>query len=47
MALDAISIQFFGSVREVARGVGKLAARMAAVAEGAGDTLPVDLILFP
>jgi hypothetical protein len=47
MAFDAVLIQCFGHIGESARGIGKLAARMAAVAKGAGDTLPMSLILFP
>ena len=47
MALDAISVQCLRHIGEVTRGIGKLATRMAAMAEGAGDALPVNLILFP
>jgi len=47
MAFDAVLIQCFGHIGEPARGIGKLAARMTAVAKGAGDTLPVNLILLP
>ena len=47
MTFDAVLIQCFGHIGEPARGIGKLAARMTAVAKGAGDALSVDLILFP
>ena len=47
MAFDAVLIQCFGHIREPVRGIGKLAARMTTMAEGAGDALPMNLILFP
>ncbi len=47
MAFDAIPIQFFGHIGKLARGISKLAARMTAVTEGAGDALSVNLILLP
>jgi len=47
VAFDAVPIQCFGHIGEPARGIGKLAARMTAVAEGAGDALPMNFILFP
>jgi len=47
MAFDAISIELLGDIGEPARCIGKLTARMTAMAEGAGNTLPMNLILFP
>jgi hypothetical protein len=47
MAFDAVLIQCFGHIGERARGIGKLTARMTAMAKGAGDTLSVSFILFP
>ena len=47
MAFDAVLIQCFGHIGEPARGIGKLTARMTAVAKGTGDTLSMNLILFP
>jgi hypothetical protein len=47
MTFDAISIQFFGHIGKFAWSIGKLAARMAAMAKGTGDALPMNLVLFP
>jgi hypothetical protein len=47
MTFDAISIQFFGHIGKFTWSIGKLAARMAAMAKGTGDALSMNLILFP
>jgi hypothetical protein len=47
MTFNAVSIQCLGHIGEPTRSIGKLAARMWAVAKGAGDALSMDLIFFP
>jgi hypothetical protein len=47
MAFDAVPIQCLGHIGELTGGISKLATRMRAMAESAGDALSVNLILFP
>ena len=47
MAFDAVPIQCLGHIGKLTGGISKLAARMRAMAEGAGDALSVNLILLP
>jgi len=47
MAFDAVPVQCLGHIGKLTGGISKLAAGMRAVAEGAGDALSVNLILFP
>ena len=47
MTFDAVPIQCLGHIGKLTGGISKLAARMRAMTESAGDALSVYLILFP